>query len=74
LTALKNAADLNFESLLNKVLKKHTHEILTIFQHQLQLPRGQQLGVFSGPGIVSLTRDGKYPSSNSDTSLLMRLR
>ncbi|KAJ7874735.1 mediator complex subunit MED14-domain-containing protein [Mycena olivaceomarginata] len=52
-----NAADLNFESLLNKVLKKHTHEILTIFQHQLQLPRGQQLGVFSGPGIVSLTRD-----------------
>ncbi|KAJ7755751.1 mediator complex subunit MED14-domain-containing protein [Mycena maculata] len=50
-----NAADLNFESLLNKVLKKHTHEILAIFQYQLQ--RNQPRSVFSGPGIVSLTMD-----------------
>ncbi|KAJ7497072.1 mediator complex subunit MED14-domain-containing protein [Mycena latifolia] len=47
-----NAADLNFESLLNKVLKKHTHEILAIFQQQLQ--RTQPRSVFSGLGIVSL--------------------
>ncbi|KAJ7209599.1 mediator complex subunit MED14-domain-containing protein [Mycena pura] len=46
-----SATDLNFESLLAKVLEKHTHEILTVFQYQLQshLP-----SVFSGPGIVSL--------------------
>ncbi|KAJ6558514.1 mediator complex subunit MED14-domain-containing protein [Mycena vulgaris] len=50
-----NATDLNFESLLNKVLKKHTHEILAVFQHQLQ--RNQPRGVFSGPGIVSLAMD-----------------
>ncbi|KAJ6602180.1 mediator complex subunit MED14-domain-containing protein [Mycena sp. CBHHK59/15] len=50
-----NADDLNFESLLNKVLKKHTHEILSIFQYQLQ--RNQPHSVFSGPGIVSLTVD-----------------
>ncbi|KAF8170264.1 mediator complex subunit MED14-domain-containing protein [Mycena galopus ATCC 62051] len=50
-----DAADLNFESLLKKVLKKHTHEILTIFQYQLQ--RNPQHSVFSGPGIVSLTTD-----------------
>ncbi|KAJ6497836.1 mediator complex subunit MED14-domain-containing protein [Mycena sanguinolenta] len=50
-----NAADLNFESLLKKVLQKHTHEILSIFQYQLQ--RNQQHSVFSGPGIVSLTMD-----------------
>ncbi|KAF7375946.1 Mediator of RNA polymerase II transcription subunit 14 [Mycena sanguinolenta] len=50
-----NATDLNFESLLKKVLQKHTHEILSIFQYQLQ--RSQQQSVFSGPGIVSLTMD-----------------
>ncbi|KAJ7502829.1 mediator complex subunit MED14-domain-containing protein [Mycena galericulata] len=50
-----NATDLNFESLLNKVLKKHTHEILAIFQYQLQ--RTQPRSVFSGPGIVSLIMD-----------------
>ncbi|KAJ7647579.1 mediator complex subunit MED14-domain-containing protein [Roridomyces roridus] len=47
-----NAGDLNFESLLDKVLKRHTHEILAIFQYQLQ--RNQPRSVFSGPGIVSL--------------------
>ncbi|KAJ7287402.1 mediator complex subunit MED14-domain-containing protein [Mycena rebaudengoi] len=50
-----DAADLNFEALLNKVLKKHTHEILSIFQYQLQ--RSQPRSVFSGPGIVSLVMD-----------------
>ncbi|KAJ7928568.1 mediator complex subunit MED14-domain-containing protein [Mycena leptocephala] len=52
---LINAADLNFESLLKKVLERHTHEILAIFQYQLQ--RGQPHSVFSGPGIVSLIVD-----------------
>ncbi|KAK7057435.1 mediator of RNA polymerase II transcription subunit 14 [Favolaschia claudopus] len=50
-----DAADLNFEALLKRVLKKHTHEILLSFQYQLQ--RTQQHSVFSGPGIVSLTVD-----------------
>ncbi|KAJ6495613.1 mediator complex subunit MED14-domain-containing protein [Mycena vitilis] len=50
-----NATDLNFESLLKKVLEKHTHEILAIFQYQLQ--RGQPHSVFSGHGIVTLTMD-----------------
>ncbi|KAJ7078861.1 mediator complex subunit MED14-domain-containing protein [Mycena belliarum] len=50
-----NAADLNFESLLNKVLKKHTHEILALFQQQLM--RSQPRTVFSGLGIVSLIMD-----------------
>ncbi|KAJ7188529.1 mediator complex subunit MED14-domain-containing protein [Mycena filopes] len=50
-----NAADLNFESLLEKVLKKHTHEILSMFQHQLA--RNQQHSVFSAPGIVTLVMD-----------------
>jgi mediator of RNA polymerase II transcription subunit 14 len=68
LTLSKNAADLNFESLLKKVLEKHTHEILAIFQYQLQ--RGQPHSVFSGPGIVSLIVDGNYspvtPSVSAD--------
>ncbi|KAJ7782911.1 mediator complex subunit MED14-domain-containing protein [Mycena metata] len=50
-----NAVDLNFESLLKKVLEKHTHEILSMFQYQLA--RSQQHSVFSGPGIVSLVMD-----------------
>ncbi|KAJ7690643.1 MED14-domain-containing protein [Mycena rosella] len=50
-----NVADLNFESLLNKVLTKHTHEILALFQSQLQ--RNQPRGVFSGLGTVSLVMD-----------------
>ena len=55
MTTVKNAADLNFESLLNKVLKRHTHEILTVFQYQLQ---SHPHNVFSGPGIVSLIMEG----------------
>ncbi|KAJ7128933.1 mediator complex subunit MED14-domain-containing protein [Mycena crocata] len=50
-----DATNLNFESLLDKVLKRHIHEILAIFQYQLQ--RNQPLSVFSGTGIVSLIMD-----------------
>ncbi|CAK5281368.1 unnamed protein product [Mycena citricolor] len=52
-----DACDLNFEALLDKVLRKHTHEILHLFQ--LQLQRAQPHGVFSDPGIVTVVTENQ---------------
>jgi hypothetical protein len=68
--ALQDADDLDFESLLRKVIEKHTKAILTVFQRQLQ--QGPTSTVFSPAGAVSLVVDGLFTSfvktsSQSDT-------
>ncbi|EGO25140.1 hypothetical protein SERLADRAFT_414850 [Serpula lacrymans var. lacrymans S7.9] len=51
-----NPYNLDFESLLRKVIKQHTKAILNVFQTQLQ--RGPTRTVFSPPGEVVLTEEG----------------
>ncbi|KAF7298154.1 Mediator of RNA polymerase II transcription subunit 14 [Mycena chlorophos] len=53
---LIDASNLDFEALLNRVLRKHTHEILSHFQFMLQT--GARNSVFSPPGIVTIVMDG----------------
>ncbi|KAJ7072524.1 mediator complex subunit MED14-domain-containing protein [Mycena amicta] len=50
-----DASDLDFEALLNRVLRKHTHEILSNFQ--LLLQRGHRHSIFSSPGVVTIVMD-----------------
>ncbi|KAF7321449.1 Mediator of RNA polymerase II transcription subunit 14 [Mycena kentingensis (nom. inval.)] len=48
-----DASNLDFEALLNRVLRKHTHEILVACERRSQL--GQN--VFSAPGVVSIVME-----------------
>ncbi|KAG6857789.1 hypothetical protein H0H87_004205 [Tephrocybe sp. NHM501043] len=50
-----DADNLDFESILLRVIETHAHSVLEIFQHQLQ--NGQTRAVFSPPGIVTLTKN-----------------
>ncbi|KAF7315273.1 Mediator of RNA polymerase II transcription subunit 14 [Mycena indigotica] len=47
-----DASHLDFESLLNRVLRQHTHEILSHFK--LLLQHGHRHSIFSAPGVVEI--------------------
>jgi mediator of RNA polymerase II transcription subunit 14 len=47
----KDANDLNLESLLRRVIEKHTKAILAFYQ--LQIQRSSLRTVFSAPGAIS---------------------
>ncbi|KAG5652470.1 hypothetical protein H0H81_004878 [Sphagnurus paluster] len=50
-----DANDLDFEQLLRRVIERHTHAVLKMFQYQLQ--HGPTRTVFSPMGVVSLIKD-----------------
>ncbi|EJD03366.1 MED14-domain-containing protein [Fomitiporia mediterranea MF3/22] len=52
-----NPQDLNFEALLRKAITKHAYAILTAYQYHLE--NGPSATMFSFPGELSLTVEGK---------------
>jgi mediator of RNA polymerase II transcription subunit 14 len=53
---MQDADDLDFESVLRKVIRKHAKAILTMFQRLLQT--GPLQTVFSAPGAVTFLVEG----------------
>jgi mediator of RNA polymerase II transcription subunit 14 len=53
---LVDADDLDFESMLKKIIHKHVNLILTRIQYQLQ----HTGSVFAAPGVLTLAEDGEF--------------